>query len=44
VLAEIARKAGGTLEGFTLNGSRFRAERRFRIAPGVDWVLARRVH
>jgi hypothetical protein len=43
VLAEIARKAGGTLDGFTLNGSHFRAARRFRIAPGVDWVLAGRV-
>jgi hypothetical protein len=42
VLADIARKAGGTLEGFTLNGFTYRAVERFLIAPEIAWVLARR--
>jgi hypothetical protein len=42
VLADIARKAGGTLEGFTLNGFTYRAVERFPIAPEIAWVLARR--
>jgi arabinofuranosyltransferase len=43
VLADIARRAGGSLDGFTLHGMTYRAERRFPIAPEVDWVLARRI-
>ena len=43
VLKDIAEKAGGNLQGFTLHGMRYREARRFRIAPGVDWLLAERV-
>jgi hypothetical protein len=42
VLTEIARKAGGSLDEFKLHGFTYRAERRFAIAPEVNWVLARR--
>lgn len=43
VLAEIAQKAGGSLDGFTLHGLTYRWVQRYPIAPGVDWVLARRI-
>ena len=42
VLAEIARKAGGTLDRFALHGIAYGAVRKFPIAPDVEWVLARR--
>ncbi len=43
VLAEIARQAGGGLEAFALHGFTYRPIERYPIAPGVDWVLARRI-
>ena len=43
VLAEIARKAGGGLDRFALQGFTYGAVRRFPIAADVNWVLARRM-
>ena len=43
VLADIARRAGGTLDGFSLNGFAYRAVERFQIAPETAWVLAHRI-
>ena len=42
VLAEIARKPGGSLDRFVLHGVAYRAVRRFPISPEVGWMLARR--
>ena len=43
VLAEIARRAGGTLDSFTLNGFSYRAVQRFPLTPDTAWVLAGRI-
>ena len=43
IMADIARKAGGSLAGFTLHGITYRAVERFPITPEIDWVLARRI-
>ncbi len=43
VLAEIARQAGGSLDGFVLHGMTYGERHRFPIASGTDWVLARRI-
>ncbi|HXV26338.1 MAG TPA: hypothetical protein VED46_19055 [Alphaproteobacteria bacterium] len=43
VLAEIARKAGGSLDYFEVYGIAYEAVERFPIAPEIDWVLARRI-
>ncbi len=43
VLARIAAAAGGTPARFAVQGSIYRAVARFRIARGVDWVLAERL-
>jgi hypothetical protein len=43
VLADIAQRAAGTPEDFTLNGFNYHAVERFPIAPETAWVLAHRI-
>jgi hypothetical protein len=43
VMGALARAAGGSLDGFTVHGLRYRAIHRFPIGAGAEWVLAERV-
>jgi hypothetical protein len=43
VLADIAQRAAGTPEDFTLNGFNYHTVERFPIAPETAWVLAHRI-